>query len=101
MQLSFVTGLLDTDGGRSGNSFAFCSASKKTAFFVKDFLESHSISTRVNFQEYGKYSWYLVNIPKKDKNKFLETFPLKNEREYADGRIRTADLRLMKPALDR
>ncbi len=85
LQKAFVTGLLDTDGGKSGGSFAFCSASEKTALFVKEFLESNLLSTKLYFQKYGKYSWYQVRVPVKDKNKFLAAFQLKNERKYADG----------------
>lgn len=99
LQIAFVTGLLDTDGGKSGNSFAFCSSSEKTALFVKKSLESKGIATKSYFQQYGKYSWHQVLVLAKDKNKFLNEFQLKNERKYAGGRTRTADSGLMKPVI--
>lgn len=95
LQLAFITGLLDTDGGKSGDSFAFCSSSEKTALYVKDFFEQKLLPTKLYYQQYGKYSWYQVRIPIRGKAKFLETFPLKNERKYAGERIRTADTRLV------
>ncbi len=87
LQLHFITGLLDTDGGISANSFSFCNSSKKTVLFVKDFMEKQNLSTKFYKQTKGKFKWYQIRIPLKDKNRFLKTFPLKNKRKYAGGGI--------------
>ncbi len=87
LHLYFVAGLFDTDGGVSGNSFAFCNSSKKTALFVKEFLEKQKIKTRFYPQKKGPFRWYLVFIPASDKFKFLKAMPLKNESKYAGGGI--------------
>jgi len=71
LHLYFVAGLFDTDGGVSGNSFAFCNSSKKTALFVQAFLEKQKIKTRFYSQRKGSFKWYQVRIPKVDKLKFL------------------------------
>ncbi len=87
LQLYFITGLLDTDGGISASSFSFCNSSKKTVLFVKDFMEKQNLATKFYEQSKENFKWYQVRIPLKDKNKFLKTFPLKNKRKYAGGGI--------------
>lgn len=99
LQTSFATGLLDTDGGKCWDSFAFCSSSEKTAQFVKKAIENKGIFTKSYFQQYGKYSWHQVLILAKNKSKFLDEFQLKNERKYAGGQTRTADNGRMKPGI--
>lgn len=85
LQFYFIAGLFDTDGGISGDSFAFCNSSKKTTRFVEDFLNLKNIETRFYKQSKGRFKWYQVRIPRSNKNKFLLTFPLKNKRKFATG----------------
>lgn len=80
LQRHFVAGLFDTDGGRSAGSFSFCNSSKKTALFVKSFLEKQKIKTRFYSQAKGACKWYQVRVPKIDKIKFLGVLPLKKRK---------------------
>ena len=87
LQLFFVAGLFDTDGGVSGSSFAFCNSSKKTALFVRSFLSKIKIETKFYPQSKNEFKWYLVYVCGKHKNDFLQKLPLKNGSKYASGGI--------------
>ena len=82
LQLYFIAGLLDTDGGYSGKTFAFCNSSKKMVLYVKNFMEKRNIPTRFYAQKKGPFEWFLLFVPARSRQRFLETFPLMNERKY-------------------
>lgn len=85
LQLYFIAGLLDTDGGYSGKNFAFCNSSKKMVLYVKDFMEKHSIETRFYPQRKGPFEWFLLFVQSRSRQKFLDTFPLLNERKFGNA----------------
>jgi len=87
LQLAFVIGLFDTDGGRSGSSFAFCNSSYRAALFVKTMLGQKGVKTRLYHQTKNDSEWYLVRIPIAYKKKFLDSFSLKNKNKFATGGI--------------
>ncbi|MBI2530405.1 MAG: LAGLIDADG family homing endonuclease [Candidatus Diapherotrites archaeon] len=87
LQLGFVAGLFDTDGGVCWNSYSFCNSSKKAVLFVRDILSKEGILTKLYPQKNGKFKWYQVYIIKKDKEKFLKLLSLKNKSKYATGEI--------------
>ena len=87
LQLGFVAGLFDTDGGVSGTSYSFCNSSKKAVLFVRDFLSREGISTNLFKQKKDRFRWYQVYIIKRNKEKFLKLLPLKNKSKYATGEI--------------
>ncbi len=87
LQLGFVAGLFDTDGGVCWNSYSFCNSSKKTVLFVRDILSKENILTKLYPQKKGKFRWYQVYIIKRDKEKFLKLLSLKNKSKYATGEI--------------
>lgn len=85
LQLQFIAGLWDTDGGKSGKTFAFCNSSKKMVLYVKDFMEKNYIETKFYEQHKGPFTWYLLFVRTRDTEKFLNLFPLKNARKYGDA----------------
>ena len=78
----FVAGLFDTDGGVSSNSYAFCSSLERISRFVLDFLTQNGIECSVYRQHKGDFSWTLVYVKAKSKEKFLRLLPLKNSSKY-------------------
>lgn len=94
LQVHFAAGLLDTDGGRSGKTFAFCNSSQKIVLYISSLFEKYGIRSRFYAQNKGRFKWFLLFVRPSDSQKFLNSFPLKNSRKYgcASGESCTPDL---------
>lgn len=85
LQKSFIAGLFDTDGGRSWNSYSLGNNSLKMINFVRGFLESHNISTKLYKQIYTTSIYYHLRIDPRDKNRFFALIPVKNKSKFSEA----------------
>lgn len=75
----FLAGLLDTDGGKKGNSFGLTTASFKLDSFFINFLKKKKISFHSCPWKYNEKIYYQTYVKRNEAWKLLKYVPLKNK----------------------
>ena len=75
----FLAGLLDTDGGKKGNSFGLTTASQKLEIFFTNFLKTKNIPSHSCPWKYRDKIYYQTYVKRSEAWKLLKYVPLKNK----------------------
>lgn len=75
----FLAGLLDTDGGKKGNSFGLTTASLKLDCFFIKFLKTKKIAFHSCPWKYKDKTYYQTYVKRDEAWKLLKYVPLKNK----------------------
>jgi intein/homing endonuclease len=76
--VNLLAGLLDTDGGKKGNGFGLCTASKYLAAFCIEVFEKLRLPHHSCPWSYNEHIYHQIYVGKKNMGKILKTIPLKN-----------------------
>jgi intein/homing endonuclease len=80
LQMSFISGLFDTDGGKRGKTIGFTSKSQKLIQEVSSILKQRHIGHFLESWKHKAYSsnYYGLKISRKDSDKFLKGLQLQS-----------------------
>ena len=80
LQLAFMAGYFDTDGGRRGNTIGFCSASKLLVRSVSVLLDSIGFSHFVESWTHKDYdhTYWGIQLHREAAGKFLKEVPVQH-----------------------
>jgi hypothetical protein len=78
LEIYFLAGLLDTDGGKKGSGFGFTTASPYLAEFVTQKFAELSLNFNSCPWTFKGYTYHQIYVPKTKLHNFLSLIPIRN-----------------------
>jgi hypothetical protein len=78
-KMYFLSGLLDTDGGKKGSGFGISTASKKLSDFIKKMFSDLDLKCHYCPWTFNGHLYHQIYLNKEDSIKILEIIPLRNK----------------------
>jgi hypothetical protein len=79
LEIYFLAGLLDTDGGKKGSGFGFTTASPYLAEFVSQKFKELDFQFKSTPWKFKEYVYHQIYVPRKKLQNFDSLIPLRNK----------------------
>ena len=82
-KIYLLAGLLDTDGGKKGSGFGYCTASKNLAEFCEEMFKQFNIKYSNCPWTYRNHTYHQIYAWKNESTKVLKNIPIKHKDKIA------------------